>query len=255
MEKHPHYGHRIRLRERVRKEGLDNFQDYQVLEYALSFVLPYKDTNPIAHELIAKFGSLSAVLEADEENLQEVKGISEVSAQFLTSILKIYGSYEKEKVNKNGSIKNPEEAYEHVKSFFAGKLIEEIYLVSLLPNNKIVKTERISQGTNSQASITIRKITDAISRNKVNNIIIAHNHPKGIAEPSIEDDNLTKALVLSLSLNDSFLLDHVIVGEDGFYSYRQSGKIDKYRESIKDVLITRGVAQNMAKYGDDYDKK
>ena len=255
MEKHPHYGHRIRLRERVRKEGLDNFQDYQVLEYALSFVLPYKDTNPIAHELIAKFGSLSAVLEADEENLQEVKGISEVSAQFLTSILKIYGSYEKEKVNKNGSIKNPEEAYEHVKSFFAGKLIEEIYLVSLLPNNKIVKTERISQGTNSQASITIRKITDAISRNKVNNIIIAHNHPKGIAEPSIEDDNLTKALVLSLSLNDSFLLDHVIVGEDGFYSYRQSGKIDKYRESIKDVLITKGVAQNMAKYGDDYDKK
>ena len=255
MEKHPHYGHRIRLRERVRKEGLDHFQDYQVLEYALSFVLPYKDTNPIAHELIAKFGSLSAVLEADEENLQEVKGISEVSAQFLTSILKIYGCYEKEKVNKNGSIKNPEEAYEHVKSFFAGKLIEEIYLVSLLPNNKIVKTERISQGTNSQASITIRKITDAISRNKVNNIIIAHNHPKGIAEPSIEDDNLTKALVLSLSLNDSFLLDHVIVGEDGFYSYRQSGKIDKYRESIKDVLITKGVAQNMAKYGDDYDKK
>ena len=59
MEKHPHYGHRIRLRERVRKEGLDNFQDYQVLEYALSFVLPYKDTNPIAHELIAKFGSSS----------------------------------------------------------------------------------------------------------------------------------------------------------------------------------------------------
>ena len=255
MDKHLHYGHRQRLRERVQKEGLDNFQDYQVLEYVLSFVLPYKDTNSIAHELIFKFGSLSAVLEADEESLKEVKGISEVSAHFLTSILKVYGCYEKEKVNKTGSINNPEEAFQYIKSFYAGKLIEEIYLISLLPNNKIVKTERIAQGTIGQVNITIRRITDAISRNKVNNIIIAHNHPKGSVEPSIEDDNLTRALVTSLALNDCYLLDHIIIEGNKYYSYRQSGKIDNYRESVNGLLGAKIIAQSQAKYGEPYEKK
>ena len=83
MQKHEHYGHRSRIRDRVKKEGLDNFQDYQVLEYALSFVIPYKDTNPLAHRLINKFGSLAGVLEADEEQLKEMDGMGEVSSHFL----------------------------------------------------------------------------------------------------------------------------------------------------------------------------
>ena len=85
MEKHDHYGHRNRLRERVMREGLDHFQDYQVLEYVLSFVLPYKDTNPIAHKLINKFGSFKGVLEADVEEIKKVKGMGSVSAHFLVS--------------------------------------------------------------------------------------------------------------------------------------------------------------------------
>ena len=79
MQKHEHYGHRARIRDRVKKEGLENFQDYQVLEYALSFVIPYKDTNPLAHRLINRFGSLAGVLEADEELLKE-EGISEIES-------------------------------------------------------------------------------------------------------------------------------------------------------------------------------
>lgn len=252
MQDNIHKGHRSRIRDRVRKEGLDNFQDYQVLEYALSFVIPYKDTNPIAHKLIHKFGSLGGVLEADEEELKTVDGLGDVSAHFLTSILKIYNFYEREKVNKIGQISSPTHTYEYVKGLFRGKIIEELYLVSLLPNNKIVKCELVCQGDSSQAKVTIRKITDMIGRNKVNNVIIAHNHPYGSPEPSIDDDKLTKALVTSLAINDSFLLDHIIISDEGYYSYRLSGKIDDYRNEVYN-LINNKIAQNEAKYEVDYD--
>jgi len=244
---HSHHGHRARIRDRVKKDGIENFQDYQVLEYALSFVIPYKDTNPIAHELINKFGSLGAVLEADEEDLQSVKGMGEVSAHFLTSIIKIYNFYEKEKVNKVGEIKHPEAAVSYAEKLFVGKLVEELYLICLLPNNKIAKCERISQGNMGQAKVTIRKITDIISRNKVNNVIVAHNHPKGDAIPSADDNSFTKALVTSLAINDSYLMDHIIIGEDGYYSYREKGVIDKYRNEVKELLHVN-VAQKEARY-------
>lgn len=255
MQKHEHYGHRSRIRDRVKKEGLDNFQDYQVLEYALSFVIPYKDTNPLAHRLINKFGSLAGVLEADEEQLKEMDGMGEVSSHFLTSIIKIYNFYEKEKINKFSVIKNSQETYNYVKCLFAGKLVEELYMVSLTPNNKIVKTEKVCQGAPSEARVTIRTITDNISRNKVNNVVVAHNHPGGKCKPSADDDKFTKALVTSLALNDCFLLDHMIVADDGtFYSYKNSGKLDEYLNEVK-AMMSGIVAQSQAEYEVKDDKK
>ena len=256
MKENIHKGHRNRIRDRVRKDGLENFQDYQVLEYALSFVIPYKDTNPIAHQLINKFGSLSCVLEADEDELKEIDGMGEVSAHFLSSIIKIYSFYEREKNNRIGSISSPQQMFDYVKCLFKGKIIEELYLVSLLPNNKIVKCELVSQGDSSQAKVTIRKITDMIGKNKVNNVIIAHNHPYGSLEPSLDDDKLTKALVTSLAINDSYLLDHIIVSDNGFYSYRQSGKIEAYRNEVFNLINNNSkISQNEAQYGVDYDQE
>lgn len=255
MQKHEHYGHRARIRERVRKEGIEHFQDYQVLEYALSFVIPYKDTNLLAHRLINRFGSLSGVLEADEEQLQEMEGMGEVSSHFLTSIIKIYNYYEKEKINKYSILKRPQETSEYFKCLFAGKLVEELYMVSLTPSSKVVKTEKVAQGTVGEAKVTIRTITDNISRNKVNNVIIAHNHPGGKCIPSEEDDKFTKALVASLALNDCFLADHMIIGDDNsYYSYRQSGQIDKYLKEISE-LMTIKIAQKRATYEVDDGKK
>lgn len=255
MEKHDHYGHRARLRERVRREGLDNFEDYQVLEYALSFVQPYKDTNPLAHKLIKHFGSIRAVLEADEEHLKEIDGMGEVSAHFLTSITKIFNYYEKDKINVTSELLSPTQVYEYAKSLFAGKLVEELYVICITPKSKIVKTERVSQGTIGEAKAELRIISDILSKNKVNNIILAHNHPKGQAVPSINDDDLTKALVAMLSLSNSHLIDHIIVAEDGFYSYFHSGKLQSYLDEAVGFFHNE-ILQKRANYGDvKYDKK
>ena len=237
-QKHSHYGHRSRLRDRAKKEGLENFQDYQVLEYALSFVIPYKDTNPIAHELINKFGSLEGVLEAREEDLMNVKGMGEVSAHFLTSLIQIFVCYQREKMTKNGTLVNPQDTYNYLKGYFAGKLVEEVYLLSLLPNNKVQKVEKIGEGTIDNVKVAIRKVTDAISRNRVSSVILAHNHPSGVASPSVNDDNYTKALITTLAINDCTLVDHIIIGtqENDFYSYKQKGRIEEFSREVEGIL-------------------
>ena len=162
MASHEHKGHRQRLRHRAKTEGLDNFIDYQVLEYALSFVIPYKDVNPLAHKLIDKFGSFGAVLEANEEDLCEVEGMGEVSAHFLTSIIKLYAYYEREKSKQVASINNPKEAIDYVAGLLKGKLHEELVLVCLTPNNKVMCVETVAKGTGAEAKVSVRKLTDLI---------------------------------------------------------------------------------------------
>jgi len=254
-KKNAHIGHRARLRDRVNKEGLDNFPDYQVLEYALTFVLPYKDTNPIAHALVDKFGSLAGVLEADIAEIASVAGMGEVSANFLTAIPQIYNIYEKRKVKVGEVLKTPNKTYLFTKKLFVGKKVEELYLISLNVNGNVTKVERISQGSASSSKVTIRKITDIISRNKVNNVIIAHNHPEGSATPSIEDDKFTKALAMCLALNDTNLVDHIIISDKDYYSYRRVGLIDKYRDGVAELLLTRHNSLQMAQYGDEEDEE
>lgn len=235
-QKHLHYGHRARLRERVKKEGIENFQDYQVLEYVLSFVLPYKDTNPTAHMLINKFGSFDKVLEANIEDIASVKGMGEVSASFLATLRLIFSFYQKQKNNCIDFISNTQETFDYAKNLFAGKRKEEIYVISLLASNKIAGVDKIAEGTINQANCSIRAITDIMASRKVANIILLHNHPEGVAQPSGEDDKITKALVYALAISGSHLTDHMIIAGDEFYSYKMKNKIGEYSNEVSNII-------------------
>ena len=232
-DKHEHYGHRSRLRDRASKEGLQNFLDYQVIEYLLSFIIPYKDTNPLAHALIAKYGSLGAVLNTDENELKKIKGLGSVSAHFLSHLREVFNYYELEKAHTQKKISSANETYAFFKKLFAGKLYEELYAVCLSSKNQIVKVAKISEGTSNEANVNIRKISDVIHQAKVSNVIIGHNHPQGTSTPSNDDNQFTKALVMALTLNSITLLDHIIIGADGsYYSYKNNGVIDENIETL-----------------------
>lgn len=248
MEKHDHYGHRARLRHRVKHEGLEHFQDYQVLEYALSFVIPYKDTNPLAHKLIKKFGSLPAVLEASEEDLKTIPGMGEASAHFLTSIIKIYSFYEKEKNSKHTILDTPQKTFEYFKNLFAGKLVEEVYVACVTPSRKIITVQKLAEGSATEINLTVRGVTDLVSQAKCHNVIIAHNHPSGSAEPSKEDDSYTKVLSATLAMTDTQLLDHIIIGQDDWYSYRLSHKLDDYLKPYEEKMKKGRLSKKFASF-------
>ena len=245
-----HQGHRERLRDRVRKEGLKNFQDYQVLEYVLTFAIPYKDTNEIAHRLISKFGSFYGVLEADEEELAQVKGMGQASAHFVANLRNIFHYYEANRANIVSKILTPANAYGYVRPFLMNKLVEEMYVICLTPKNKIVAMEKISEGTNNEANVSIRLIVEKMNKAKVSSIIVAHNHPKGKATPSASDDKFTRALTTTLAITGCHLLDHIIIGEGKreYYSYRENALIDEYIKEAASLISSSAVAQPCAQY-------
>lgn len=245
-----HIGHRERLRDRVRKEGLKNFQDYQVLEYVLTFAIPYKDTNEIAHRLISKFGSFYGVLEADEEELAQVKGMGQASAHFVANLRNIFHYYEADRANIVSKILTPANAYGYIKPFLMNKLVEEMYVICLTPKNKIVAMEKISEGTNNEANVSIRLIVEKMNKAKVSSIIVAHNHPKGKATPSASDDKFTKALTTTLAITGCHLLDHIIIGEGRreYYSYRENALIEEYIKGAASLISASAVAQPCAQY-------
>lgn len=244
-----HLGHRERIRDRVRKEGLKNFQDYQVLEYVLTFAIPYKDTNEIAHRLINRFGSFYGVLEADEEDLASVSGMGQASAHFVANLRNIFHYYEFDRARRVSKIVGPGEAHSYIRPFLANKLVEEMYVVFLTPKSKIVAVEKISEGTNSEANVSIRMIVDKMGKHKVSNVIVAHNHPKGKSHPSESDDKFTKALTTTLAITGCHLLDHIIIGESkDYYSYREHALIDAYIQDAGDLITFSKVSQPCAEY-------
>ena len=244
-----HSGHRSRLRDRVRREGLDSFYDYQALEYVLTFVIPYKDVNPLAHSLINHFGSFAGVFEASEKDLMRVSGMGEVTAHFLTNLKNIFTYYERDKARTIVKITNTMQTYQYVCNFLRKKLIEEMYVICLTAKNKIICVEKVSEGTANEASISMRLISQKMSDTNCSNIIIAHNHPSGDSTPSDDDDKFTKGLITSLSINGCHLMDHMIIGENGdFYSYRNAGLLDTYKSEVA-YLVTPGTKiQPCAKY-------
>lgn len=236
MKKNLHKGHRQRLRELASKNSIFNMQEHQVLELLLSYVIPQKDVNPTAHMLINKFGSFSEVLETSESELVKVDGIGEVTAHFLATFKDFFAFYQQKRVVENDKIINTSQAVKFISHYLQHKLTEEMYVVCIDGMNKVKKVELISKGETNETSADIRKITETIFKNKTHNVIICHNHPGGKANPSLQDDRVTKALLIALSINNINLLDHIIIGEDSYYSYASSGVLNAYKGEIQHLI-------------------
>lgn len=246
--KNVHEGHRKRMRDVVNKRGLDGMPQHQVLEYMLSFVVPQRDTNIIAHSLINKYGSISAVLEASQTSLADTKGVGEVVAHYLANFRNMFAYYQHMKADNVSTISNSREACEYAKYLLGDKLIEELYITGLDSKNQIIFTEKISTGTLNKNNVSIRTITELIVHYKVGNIIVAHNHPRGRTVPSPEDDRFTRALACAMEIIDVKVLDHIIVGTNEFYSYFTNDRFEEFKKEFASFVDSHAVAQNHAHY-------
>lgn len=247
-KKNVHQGHRQRLRNLVTKSGLNGMPEHQVLEYMLSFVVPQKDTNVIAHKLIDKFGSIAGVLEANQASLAETDGIGEVVAHFLANFRNMFSYYQTSKVKDVAVIHNSREAYIYLQAYLKYQLTEMVYILGLDTKSNLVFTERLSTGSANRTDASIRKITELVVHHKVHNIIVAHNHPNGICVPSVEDDEFTKSLLCAMTINDVHVLDHIIVNNTDFYSYFANHRFIEFNNEFRSFLNSHDVAQTRADY-------
>lgn len=222
--KKPYEGHRERLRQRFEKSGFQGFQDYEVLELLLTFVLPRIDTKPVARELLDRFKNLTGVLNADAKDLQQVKGIKERSAQFLNILSATITYYFQEKAKTEQiQFTNLNDLVTYLKAVLSGKKNEVMYILYLNSQNKLIHSETLSEGTVSETVVLPRKIVENALKHNATTVIISHNHPSGLPEPSDKDNTMTEQVKNALQTVNITLQEHIIISDDGFYSYRKNG--------------------------------
>jgi DNA repair protein RadC len=223
MTNNIHAGHRQRLKQRYLEEGLAYFSEHQVLELLLYYGLPQGDTNVLAHDLIERYGSLPAVLEAGYEDLRQVKGLGAHTALLLTLLPDLWRYYQLARSKPRAVIHDRRELAEYVTHLFIGEGHELFYLICLDARNNVTRAYKINEGALDSVGLEPRAVAEAALRYKAKSVVLAHNHPGGSLKPSAGDINITGQLIAALGALDIVVLDHIIVAGGKYFSFAEKG--------------------------------
>lgn len=215
-------GHRKRMKDRFRKEGLDNFDEVHALELLLFYGVPRQDTKPIARRLLDHFGSFSKVLEAAPETLMQVEGVGEGISTFLNLINDTMRYYLVNREQAPEIFNDLNDCGKYLVNLFHGKREEEVWVLCLDGKKKLLSCQKISEGGLDSVSVSTRKVVEVALTVNAASVILAHNHPHGLALPSNADKLVTIQLRRNLEALGLALADHMIVGENDYTSLRQS---------------------------------
>ncbi len=218
-----HGGHRDRLRQRFLNEGLDSFGDERVLEMLLFNAIPRKDTYPIAKELIRQFGSLVEVMEASPAALAEVPGVGESTAAYIHFIMATYRYYSIKRYSQRRVLDTVEKCAEYLQPRFLGLQEEVVCALSLDARCGVTGCKILGEGSVNSANVPIRKIVEFALNHNATTLVLAHNHPAGIALPSSQDVESTKRVAAALEGIGVTLADHLIITPGDYTSMAESG--------------------------------
>ncbi|MCD7727914.1 MAG: DNA repair protein RadC [Ruminococcus sp.] len=220
-----HKGHRQRLKRKFLDNGLEAFSPHEVLELLLFYTIPLKNTNDIAHELINRFGSLSAVFDAPVSSLCEVKNISENSAVLLKLVPQLLRYYQLSP-DADKSMNDTNYVRRYFTALYIGVKDEEFKVCCLDNNLQVISCNTLSVGSVCEVAVSARMIAKAAFDANSQCVILAHNHPDASPNPSQEDIKLTSDIASALNPIGIEILDHIIVGKGSVYSMKDYGIID-----------------------------
>ena len=218
-----HDGHREKMRQRFLKSGLDAFADHEALELLLYYAIPRRDTNPIAHALMERYGSLSAVLAAPVEDLKKVEGVGESAAILLKLAPQLYRKAKMSDAEQETVLSSVERVGAYLLDRFAGEKNEVVYQLCLDRKGKLLACKKLGEGGVTSADLDIRRLVENALLTGASAVVLAHNHPSGVALPSRDDYAATDRAKTALAVVDVALIDHIIVADGDFVSMSDSG--------------------------------
>ncbi|MBU4142706.1 DNA repair protein RadC [Patescibacteria group bacterium] len=225
LPKYPHAGHRQRLRARFLQSGLDGFLDYEIVELLLTLGTPRRDCKQMAKQVIKKFGGLRGALDATIEDLQQIKGIGPQNAFGLKLFQAISERYAKEKIPSKILLNSPKAVANYLREKIGKTKKEHFMILCLDTGNNLIKINNISIGSLNSNLVHPREVFKEAIQASAARIILAHNHPAGNLTPSKEDVKITKNLVAASKIIDIDILDHIIVSNTGFCSFKEKDLI------------------------------
>lgn len=214
-----HDGHRDRMRFRFLQEGAEGLATHEILEMLLYGTIPRGDTNEIAHHLLDEFGSIANLIEADPYEIAKTAGVGIKSGVFLSLLHELVLRYEREKTDQKPALVSIQRSVEYCRALLAFRPRECFYAVCLDSRRKILHTSKVSEGTVNDAAVSPRMVVEKALRYKATGVLLCHNHPGGSAKPSYEDIILTNRLKSMLEPLGVEMMDHVIIGEEQYFSF------------------------------------
>ena len=228
-----HAGHRERLRERYDRSGMDDYADHEILELLLTYAIPRGDVNTQAHTLIQRFGSVAGALDALPEELCEVEGIGPNAARFLTMLPDVFRRYSLCKVAPSESMDTLAKIGEYLMALYTGVTFERVYLLLFDNAMRLIGCVHLTDGSVNCSSITIRRIAELALFKHASGVVLAHNHPRGLAIPSGSDHQVTQTVESALEPLGVPLLEHIIVTEN-----RYAPIVKQYRGLLRSSPVT-----------------
>ena len=213
-----HQGHRHRLRERFRMEGLESFAPHEVLELLLFFSRARGNTNPLAHRLLDTFGSLKGVFEAPVDQLCTVDGVGEETATLLSMMVPLFRRYELCRCEEEKHLIHMQEVRDYCRALLTGLRKERFYLISLSAQHKVLGHRLLAEGSLAEVPAYPRQVAETALNHNAYSVILCHNHPGGDARASLADVEVTRELETVLAKLGILLADHIIVGDQRTYS-------------------------------------
>ena len=233
---HENKGHRARLRERMKKEGLNGFQDHEVLELLLFQYLPYKDTNKIAHNLLNKFGSFAGVLDAGPEQLMTVDGVSDVTACNIAVLKEVFARYRRcsaQKIN----LGTMESIINYAYTLMEDATREKVVAVYVDHATNFKHSEEFTSDKVDKVSVDTKQIVSTALRLNAGGVILFHCHVNGVCHPSVADKEFTKQLFVALASVEVVLLEHIIFnGTEDYFSFFKEGLIKELSTKYKETF-------------------
>ena len=220
--KHPHTGHRQRVKTQFLARGLEGWSDHRALELLLFYALPQGDVNGLAHELIERFGCLAGVLDASLEELKKVPGVGEHTAVLLKLIPALGACYQRQRGEPGQIINSPQQAARLLAPYFYGARNEMVYILCLDGKRKALGVRKVAEGSIELAEVNTRRIAEEAIGLRAAQIYVAHNHVSNLAIPSQADWLTTDPLRGALRPIGIELIDHLVFVDGDMVSLKDS---------------------------------
>ena len=221
-------GHRGRLREKFSKSGLAAFHDYEIIELLLTLGTPRKDCKPQAKEAIERFKTLRGVLEAPPEELQEIKEIGPTHIFVIKFVQELTREFLKEQILNKPYCKSSKEVFDYLFHSMRDLSKERFKVMFLNVQNQVIEVEDLFEGTLNVSAVYPREIIEKAIKYNAAALIFAHNHPSGDPEPSDNDKQITRDLVFAGNIMQIKVLDHIVIGDNRYFSFADAGLIEEY---------------------------
>ena len=214
-----------RPREKLLSQGPQVLSDAELLAIFLRVGVAGKSAVDLARDLLRDFGSLNGIFNASRESLTRVNGMGDSKYAQIQAIFEMARRALGEQMKQRDALNSPQQVRDYL-CLKLGGMTREVFMVLFLDaQNRVIAQEELFAGTLSQTSVYPREVVKRALHHNAAAVILAHNHPSGVAEPSRADELLTKALKEALTMVDVRILDHFVVAGNVALSFAEQGML------------------------------